>query len=66
MGKIGGVENKFTIIQNVDPNILGYSPTGIGANAPTTITVGSSTATKATCVKMGTECRRERTCILWV
>ncbi|WP_415326280.1 lectin-like protein [Chryseobacterium sp. MMS23-Vi53] len=49
--KIGGVENKFTIIQNVDPNILGYSPTGTGANAPTTITVGSSTATKATCVK---------------
>ncbi|GAA5084242.1 hypothetical protein GCM10023210_03880 [Chryseobacterium ginsengisoli] len=49
--KIGGVENKFTIIQNVDPNILGYSPTGIGSNAPATFSVGSSTASKTTCSK---------------
>ncbi|WP_294244306.1 C-type lectin domain-containing protein [uncultured Chryseobacterium sp.] len=48
---IGGINNRFTIIQNVDPGILGYAPAGTGSNAPASFPIGNTTATKTQCLK---------------
>lgn len=49
--KMGGTVSKYTILQDIDENILGYSPTALGASAPSAITIGGSTATKTRCMK---------------
>lgn len=49
--KIGGIAEKFTILQNIDKNVLGYNPTGVGSSSPATITVSGSNATKTVCKK---------------
>lgn len=45
--KLGGINEKGTIIQNIDEVFLGYSPTGVGASAPATI----GDATRQRCAK---------------
>lgn len=47
--KLGGMNEKGTIIQNVDIEFMGYDPTGIGANSPNSIAIGGKTATKQRC-----------------
>jgi hypothetical protein len=49
--RIGGIKENGTIIQNIDREFLGYNPTGMGANAPTTFSISTGTATKQRCVK---------------
>jgi hypothetical protein len=49
--RIGGINEKGTIIQNIDREFLGYNPNRMGTDAPTTFTISSSTATKQRCVK---------------
>ncbi len=49
--KIGGINEKGTIIQNVDIEFMGYDPTGIGASSPNNISIGPKTASKQRCSK---------------
>lgn len=49
--KVGGINEKGTIIQKIDTEFLGYNPTGAGANAPNTFNVDGATATKQRCVR---------------
>ncbi len=52
--KIGGIEEKGTIIQNVDIDFLGYNPTGVAASTPATFSIGTKTATRQRCAKWET------------
>lgn len=50
--RMGGTVDKYTILQNIDEDILGYSPTGTGATAtPSIPAVGNTSYDKASCVK---------------
>jgi hypothetical protein len=49
--RLGGVNDKGTIIQNIDIEFLGYNPTGNGSSAPSTFSVNGASATKQRCVK---------------
>lgn len=45
--RVGGLNEKGTIIQNIDEVFLGYNPTGIGSSAPATV----DDATQQRCAK---------------
>lgn len=48
---LGGVVRKSTIIQNINPRVLGYDATGTGGSAPATFAIGGGTASKIKCAK---------------